>query len=455
MDLIIGISMTAAAAAIAMVLIHRKAVAANMRMENEVRIKEKELQLVRTELDKLSVEQKEATAQIIALQRRNAALEAEKKSDEEKEKADSIRQQLMNAEFERLAGSILEHNRRVFLDTNRNELDKVLSPLKEKLSEFGETVRNTYNADTRERFSLQQQIEKLVTANKQISDDARRLAQALKGNTKIQGDWGEHILETMLEHSGLTKGREYDTQETLRDKTGKPLTSESEKKMRPDVIVYYPDDTKIIIDSKTSLTAYLRYTEAENEDEKTAAAKEHVLSVRKHVSELAGKSYQDYVKSVDFVMMFIPNDYAYMLAMEQDSRLWMDAYDKRVMIVSPMHLISVLKMVSALWKKEEQNINTMKIVKTASDIYAKLCAFCESMEKVGKSIENAENNYEEAMKRLSTGKDNAIRKLELLRNLGIDYRNKHIPERLLHGNEYIDTKELTDNTDAAPTRQTD
>ena len=135
--------------------------------------------------------------------------------------------------------------------------------------------------------------------------------------------------------------------------------------------------------------------------------------------------------------------------MEQDSRLWMDAYDKRVMIVSPMHLISVLKMVSALWKKEEQNINTMKIVKTASDIYAKLCAFCESMEKVGKSIENAENNYEEAMKRLSTGKDNAIRKLELLRNLGIDYRNKHIPERLLHGNEYIDTKELTDNTDAA------
>ena len=217
----------AAAAAIAMVLIHKKAAAANMRLENEVRIKEKELQLARTELDKLSAEQKEATAQIIALQRKNAALEAEKKSDEEKEKADSIRQQLMNAEFERLAGSILEHNRRVFLDTNRNELDKVLSPLKEKLSEFGETVRNTYNADTRERFSLQQQIEKLVTANKQISDDARRLAQALKGNTKIQGDWGEHILETMLEHSGLTKGREYVTQETLRDKTGKPLTSES------------------------------------------------------------------------------------------------------------------------------------------------------------------------------------------------------------------------------------
>lgn len=417
----------------------------NIRLGADLDAARKELDRMAAENKRLDALREERDRQMIDLQRRNASLEAELKSEDEKAETENIRRRLMTSEFEKLAGNILESNRRAFVDANRSELDKILTPLKERITEFGDTVRKTYSDDSKERFSLKEQIEKLVMANRQISDEAQRLSQALRGSSKVQGDWGEHILETMLEHSGLTKGREYDTQQTIRDRSGKTVSGEDDRKMRPDVIVYYPDDTKIVIDSKTSLTAYLRYMEAETDEQRAVAAKDHISSVRKHVNELAGKSYQDYVQSVDFVMMFIPNDTAYMLAMQQDPALWMDAYDRRVMIVSPMHLISVLKMVSALWKKEQQNINTIKIVKTAADIYAKLSGFCDSMDKVGKSLDAASASYEEAVKRLSTGKDNAIRKLEHLKALGVNVKGKSITSRFLDGNE-DDDAQLPENT---------
>lgn len=388
-----------------------------------------------SKMENLVNEQKRKIDEYTRLAEEIVELRAQLKKEQELKDAFTMQKQLMEAEFRRLAATVIEDNSKQFVNTNRNELDKVINPLKEKLSEFGDAVNKAYSSEARERFSLKEQIEKLVLSSRQISDDTKKLTNALKGKAKIQGDWGEHILETMLENCGLTKGREFDTQETLRDASGKVITTDDDKKMRPDVVVHYPDNTDIIIDAKTSLTAYMNYMEAEDELQRSNAIKEHLISVRNHVKELASKSYQDYAKSMDFVMMFIPNDSAYMLAMQSDPHLWMEAYEKRVMIVSPTHLVSVLKMVSVLWRKEDQNINTMKIVKVAGDVYVKLCSFCESMDKVGKGLDYAQKSFEEATKRLSTGKDNAIRKLEQLRVMGVDVKGKKIPQQYLEGNE--------------------
>lgn len=362
-------------------------------------------------------------------------LEEQLKKEAELQRDLSMQKQIMEAEFRRLASTIMEDSSRNFVSANKNELDKVINPLKEKLSEFGTAVNKAYNDEAKERFSLKEQIEKLVMSNRQISDDTRKLTDALKGKAKVQGDWGEHVLETMLENSGLTKGREFDTQETLRDESGRALLSEDDKRLRPDVIVHYPDKTDIIIDAKTSLTAYMKYMEAEDDVTRNAAINEHLVSVRNHVNELASKKYQDYVKSMDFVMMFIPNDSAYMLAMNAAPQLWMEAYNRRVMIVSPSHLISVLKMVSVLWRREEQNVNTQNIVRAAGEVYKKLSGFCESLEKVGTALDSARSNYDEAVKRLSTGKGNAIRRLEQIKQMGVDVKGNRIPKTFLEGNE--------------------
>ena len=365
----------------------------------------------------------------------NIRLKEQLKKEAELQRDLSMQKQIMEAEFRRLASTIMEDSSRNFVSANKNELDKVINPLKEKLSEFGTAVNKAYNDEPKERFSLKEQIEKLVMSSRQISDDTRKLTDALKGKAKVQGDWGEHVLETMLENSGLTKGREFDTQETLRDESGRALLSEDDKRLRPDVIVHYPDKTDIIIDAKTSLTAYMKYMEAEDDVTRNAAINEHLVSVRNHVNELASKKYQDYVKSMDFVMMFIPNDSAYMLAMNAAPQLWMEAYNRRVMIVSPSHLISVLKMVSVLWRREEQNVNTQNIVRAAGEVYKKLSGFCESLEKVGTALDSARSNYDEAVKRLSTGKGNAIRRLEQIKQMGVDVKGNRIPKTFLEGNE--------------------
>lgn len=365
----------------------------------------------------------------------NIRLNEKLRKEDELKKDLAVQKQMMEAEFRRMASAIMEDSSRNFVNTNKSELDKVINPLKEKLSEFGTAVNKAYSDEAKERFSLKEQIEKLVLSSRQISDDTKKLTDALKGKSKIQGDWGEHVLEIMLEKSGLTKGREFDTQETLRDESGKVIVGDDDRRLRPDVIVHYPDSTDIIIDAKTSLTAYMRYMESDDDSKRTAALNEHLASVRSHVNELASKKYQDYVKSMNFVMMFIPNDSAYMLAMNADPELWMEAYNRRVMIVSPTHLISVLKMVSVLWRKEEQNANTRNIARAAGDVYTKLVGFCDSMDKVGKSIDSAQKNYDEAVKRLSTGKGNAIRRLEQIKMMGVDVKGSRIPQSFLEGNE--------------------
>ena len=257
----------------------------------------------------------------------------------QRNEAETMREQ-MNNEFRLMANSILEEKSRRFTEINQENIGRILTPLQEKLVEFKQKVEDTYDKESKERFSLDTRIRELVELNRQISQEANNLTKALKGDSKVQGDWGEMILESILEKSGLVKGREYFTQETLADEVGKAQINEDGRKMRPDIIVIYPDKRRVIIDSKVSLTAYSRYVDAESPEDATKALQEHIRSLKNHVLELAAKRYQDYVESLDFVMMFVPNEPAYLVAMQQEPTLWQFAYDHRVMLISPTNLIA-------------------------------------------------------------------------------------------------------------------
>ena len=263
----------------------------------------------------------------------------------QRNEAETMREQ-MNNEFRLMANSILEEKSRRFTEINQENIGRILTPLQEKLVEFKQKVEDTYDKESKERFSLDTRIRELVELNRQISQEANNLTKALKGDSKVQGDWGEMILESILEKSGLVKGREYFTQETLADEVGKAQINEDGRKMRPDIIVIYPDKRRVIIDSKVSLTAYSRYVDAESPEDATKALQEHIRSLKNHVLELAAKRYQDYVESLDFVMMFVPNEPAYLVAMQQEPTLWQFAYDHRVMLISPTNLIAALKLIA-------------------------------------------------------------------------------------------------------------
>lgn len=356
--------------------------------------------------------------------------EAEKRSADEKlqrqkEEIMVMREQMTN-EFRLMANSILEEKSKRFTEINRENIDRILHPLQEKLSEFKQKVEETYDKESKERFSLDRRIKELVELNQQIGREANNLTKALKGDSKIQGDWGEMILESILEKSGLVKGREYYTQETITDEAGKKRLNEDGKRMRPDVVVVYPDQRKVIIDSKVSLTAYTRYVEAETPEESVKALQEHVRSLKSHVLELSAKNYQDYVKSLDFVMMFIPNEPAYLAAMRQDPSLWQFAYDKRVMMISPTNLIAALKLIVDLWNRDKQSRNALDIAERGAALYDKFVGFVDSMGEIGENLDKTYRSYRQAVGQLKEGKGNLIGQVEKLKALGIKAK-KELP----------------------------
>lgn len=330
------------------------------------------------------------------------------------------REEQLETQFKNLANEILKQNSMEFKAANEERLNQILAPLKLNLEEFKKTVTDTYNNEARERFSLQERIKELVELNQNISREAKELSEALRGNSKVQGDWGEMVLESILENSGLQKNEEYFIQATT-DESGNTIRNEEGKNLRPDVVVKYPDGRYVIIDSKVSLKAFVDYVNADDEETKKQYALRHVRSVRSHIDELARKSYQDYIgeSKLDFVMMFIPNEPAYIAAMRLEPTLWQEAYDNKVLIVSPTHLVSGLRLIAQLWSRDKYTKNAIKIAEEAGKMYDKFADFTSDMEKIEKAIGSTQKAYNEAMNKLTVGRGNLVSRAQKMHSLGV------------------------------------
>lgn len=315
----------------------------------------------------------------------------------------------MKVEFENLANKIFTQNKK----QSNDDIKLVLKPFKEQLNSFNTRVNDIYSEETKQRTSLLNEIKYLKDLNIQISTDAINLTKALKGENKTQGDWGEMILSKILEQTGLKEGREYSVQGSF--------TSEDGKRLRPDVVVHLPQKKDIVIDSKVSLTSYLRYTQAENEDEKQLAIKDLILSLKGHIKDLSSKKYEDLdgVNSLDFVLMFIPIEGAFILGANEGNELFQEAFKSNIMIVSPSTLFVTLRTIENIWKVQDQNDNAQLIAKKAADLYDKFEGFVVDMEDLGKSIKKTNSTYESAFNKLSTGRGNLIRRTEEFKTLGV------------------------------------
>lgn len=330
-----------------------------------------------------------------------------------------------NTEFENIANKILETKSEKFTKQNKDNLTALLEPLGKNIDEFKKTVKDTYVTEAKERFSLGEKVKELTELNKKISEEANNLTRALKTDSKTQGGWGEMILETILEKSGLRKNEEYFMQQQLTDEEGKPLRSDSEdKKMRPDAIVVYPDERTVIIDSKVTLSAFTRYLAATDPEEQKLELAAHIRAVKNRVDELNLRGYDDYKKALDFVMMFVPSEPAYIAAMQEDPNLWIYAYEKRILLINPTNLITSLKLIVDLWKRERQNRNAMEIAERGRLLYDKFVGFVENLELVGDHLDKAKNAYTKSFDQLSTGDGNLVQQATDLKNLGIKNKKK-------------------------------
>ncbi len=400
------------------------------------------LNILQQHFDSLLKKEQELREEHIALLRESERLKENLRLTEEKlqsqKKEMGELQQLLSDQFRNLATEILDDKSRRFTETNRENIEKILSPLNKDIEEFRKKVDEAYHKESTERTILERKIAELVQLNNQLRVDAANLTNALKGNTKTQGDWGEMILERILENSGLTRGREYFVQETLKDDANRTIHGERGNLMRPDVVIVYPDIRKVIIDSKVSLTAYVNYCNAETDVERELTLKAHMQSIRKHIDELSEKNYCAWAGgTLDFVMMFIPNEASYVLAMQTDSALWNEAYRKRVLLLSPANLIVSLKLTADLWSREYQNRNALEIAERGAKLYDKCVSFLESFTSVGESIRKTQDVYEQAFSRLKSGNGNLIAQTMKLKELGVKSRkgSKEIPQELADGAE--------------------
>ena len=366
---------------------------------------------------------------------KNAELAARNESLQESlnnQKAEIIKiQEESKLQFENLANKILEEKTEKFTTLNQNNLKNILEPFQEKMLELKNKVSESYDKESKERFSLGEKVKELAVLNQQISEDAKKLTRALQGESKTQGNWGEMILESILEKSGLVKGREYFLEHELKDDDNKALFSEfSGKKMRPDAVIKYPDERNVIIDSKVSLTAFIELVDENDADIYQIKLHQHLSSVKNHINELSKKAYDDYGKSLDFVMMFIPSEPAYIAAMQADQNLWNFAYERRILLLNPSNLITSLKLIADLWKREYQNRNSMEIADRGAKLYDKFVGFVENLEKIGKNLDQAKNVYNDAYKQLSSGNDNLISQTQKIKSLGIKNK-KDLPPSLI------------------------
>lgn len=384
---------------------------------------------VTEERDRLLSELKASQDEVRKLQGRlDASLEKFSNQEERLAQQRSEFEELnkrFNTEFENLANRILEEKSKTFTEKNRENIDAILAPLRERIKDFEEKVERSYGEEKKEKAELKGEIKKLMELNQRISEEANNLATALKGDTKKQGNWGELILERIMESSGLQKDVEYRTQFSTR--------SLDDEVLRPDVVVMLPDDKHLIIDSKVSLVAYDRFVNSEDPEDQTRYLKAHIDSVKLHVKQLSEKAYHSArgVDTPEFVLMFMPIESSFSQAVKADNELFTFAWEKQVVIVSPSTLLATLRTVSAIWKQERQTRNALDIALKSGQLYDKFVGFTEDLLKIGRHLGQTQTAYTEATRKLSEGAGNIVRRTEELRKLGAK-ASKQIPQELLH-----------------------
>ncbi len=401
--------------------------------EADRRIHELEMEKALAE-ERLEQAHKQMAVQIETADKRMAEIKESHRQQLESLQEEHKRQQadereMMSERFKALASDILQANSRQLDLHNRQSLEAALSPMKTSLEEFTKGYRECYDIENRDRLSLREEIRSLHELNTRVEHETGKLATALKGNTSVQGRWGEMMLANILEHSGLQEGRWFVTQESVTDNDG--------TRLRPDAVIHCPKERDIIIDSKVSLTYYLRMLEAESAEQRKALAKAHLQSVETHIKELRDKEYQSKIgaKKGDFVLMFMPHEGAYIEAMNANADLWQKAYDGHVIIVSPTHLVTVVRLVEQMWQNEDRTVNSEKIASTAQAMIDSVSAFLKDMSAMGDSLEKAQTAYDSALKRLQSGNNNILRVAGRLNELGIKSK-KALPERFTdNGND--------------------
>lgn len=330
-------------------------------------------------------------------------------------------QKRLTAEFENIANKIMKQRSDEFSASNQKNIGDLLNPLKEKIQLFEKKVDETYDKELRDKISLKEEVRKLTELNARVSEEASNLTKALKGDVKKQGNWGEIILERVLERSGLTKGQEYEREEVVE--------GADRSVQRPDVILHLPDNKHIIIDSKVSLVAYERYITAENEEKQMLSAKEHINSIRSHVKLLSEKNYQNAqnINTPDFVLMFIPIEASFSVAVQGDSELFSYAWERKIVIVSPTTLLATLRTISSIWKQENQTKNAQEIARLSGTLYDKFIGFTEDMVKIKNNLDRTSSAYDDAVKKMKDGSGNIIRTAEKIKELGAKTGNKSLP----------------------------
>jgi len=340
----------------------------------------------------------------------------------------------MKTEFRVLAGEILELKGQKLTEVNKDEIANILNPLKTELKEFKDKVEKVYHDESKERHALGQHIKNLVETSGKVGLQADNLANALKTNVKMQGNWGEMLLESILEHSGLTKNREYFSQEYIKDNAGNIIKDENGNGLQPDITIIYPDQRKVIIDSKVSLVAWEQYVNESDHEKQKSLLEGHVKSLKQHVDGLSKKNYAKYAKALDYVIMFVPIEPAFLEALKNDTGLWKYAYDKQILIVAPTNLLAVLKIVADLWKIEQQSKNAIEIADSAGDLYDKFVGFVDNMEIIGDNLNKLKITYDKAFGQLSSGKGNILGRIEEIKKKGANAK-KALPDRLIDKDE--------------------
>jgi len=419
-SIIIGILIGLFAGALFVYLIKNKQTTAIKdkisKLQVNVEIENTQYQEKKEELEEMEMKMENLWQENTDLREIQARKDAEKefltkKLEEQKAEFGQVREK-MNKDFELLATKIIKQNTEEFSVINKKRVDEILTPLKEKIVSFEKKVEDTYQKGLRDQTDLKAELKKLYDLNNKISEEASNLTKALKGDSKTQGDWGEVILERILERSGLEKDREYKIQMNVKDEVGHNL--------RPDVVILLPEEKHIVIDSKVSLKAYENYVNAETEVEKEAYIKEHIDSLKRHVKELSEKQYHllSEFNTPEFVLLFVPIESSFSVAVQHEQSLFSMAWENKIVIVSPSTLFATLKTIESIWKQEKQTRNAQEIAKEAGGLHDKFYGFVSDLESIGKGIAQTQEKYDEAMKKLTSGRGNLMKRVENLKILG-------------------------------------